>query len=286
MPRAVLIVVIVAAALAPAIAQQPTFSARAEAVRVDALVTNRGRPVGGLRAEDFELFDSGVPQQIAFVSVEELPLAVAMALDVSASISPKDLEHLRDGGHAVLENLRPQEQAALLTFADEVILREPLASMTDRLRNALDALKPSDEAFAGTALIDACYAAMTVIDGDPGRALLIVFTDGVDTSSWLPAARVLDVVRRSNMVAYAVSTAPLPKGSFLRDLSDVTGGGAIQIRSSDAIRSTFVRILDEFRQRYIVSYSPSNVPASGWHPITLRVRNRTVDIKSRAGYTR
>jgi hypothetical protein len=108
----------------------------------------------------------------------------------------------------------------------------------------------------------------------------------VDTSSWLPAARVLEVVRRSNLVAYAVSTAPLPKGSFLRDLSDATGGGAIQISSSNAIRSTFVRILDEFRQRYIVSYSPANVPATGWHPITLRVRNRKVDIKSRAGYTR
>jgi VWFA-related protein len=286
MPRATLVVLIVAAALAPATAQQPTFSASREAVRVDALVTDRGRPVGGLRVEDFELLDSGVRQNIEFVSVEELPLAVAMALDVSASISPGRLEHLRDGGHAVLENLKPPDQASLLTFADAITLREPLTAATDRLRRALDGLHPSDDALTGTALIDACYAAMTVIDGDPGRALLIVFTDGVDTSSWLSAARVLEVVRRSNVVAYAVSTAPLPKGSFLRDLSDATGGGAIQISASDAIRSTFVRILDEFRQRYIVSYSPTNVPASGWHPITLRVRNRKVDVKARAGYTR
>jgi VWFA-related protein len=286
MSRTLFIMVIVVAALAPAIAQQPTFSIRSETVRVDALVTDRGRPVRGLRPDDFELLDSGIPQQIAFVNFEELPLTVTMALDVSASISREGLGHLRDGGHAVLENLKPQDQASLMTFADEVTVREPLTSMTGRLERALDALQTSDEVFAGTALIDACYAAMTVTDDGPGRGLLIVFTDGVDTSSWLPAARVLDVFRRADLVAYAVSTAPLPKGSFLRELSEVTGGGAIQISSSDAIRSTFVRILDEFRQRYIVSYSPSNVPASGWHPITLRVRNRKVDIKSRAGYTR
>jgi len=286
MLRPTLVAAIITAAFAPAIAQQPTFSVRSETVRVDALITDRGRPVRDLRPDDFELLDSGVPQQIAFVNFEELPLTVTMALDVSVSISPEKLRHLRDGGHAVLENLKPQDEASLLTFADEVTLREPLTSMTDRLRPALDGLQPSDQTFAGTALIDACYTAMTLTAGDSGRPLLLVFTDGVDTSSWLSAARVLDVVRRSNLVTYAVSTAPLPKGSFLRDLSDATGGGAIQISSSDAIRATFVRILDEFRQRYVVGYSPVNVPAAGWHPVTLRVRSRKVDIRSRAGYMR
>lgn len=286
MPRTLLVMVIVATALASAIAQQPTFSIRSETVRVDALVTDRGRPVRGLRPDDFELLDSGVPQQIAFVNFEELPLTVTLALDVSASISSEGLGHLRDGGHAVLENLKPRDEASLMTFADAVTLREPLTSMTDRLGRALDALQTSDEVFAGTALIDACYAAMTMNDGDRSRALLIVFTDGVDTSSWLPGARVLEIVRRSEIVAYAVSTAPLPKGSFLRELSDATGGGAIQISSSDVLRSAFVRILDEFRQRYVVGYSPTSVPTPGWHPITLRVRNRKVDIRARAGYMR
>jgi VWFA-related protein len=286
MPRPVTIVIIALATLTPALAQQPTFSVRSETVRVDALVTDRGRPVRDLRAEDFELFDSGVRQQVAFVRFEELPLTVTIALDVSASISAEGLGYLRDGGHAVLENLKAPDQASLVTFADAVTLREPLTSTTDRVRQSLDALQPSQETFAGTALVDACYAAMTLTAGDPGRALLIVFTDGVDTASWLAAARVRDIGRRSDLVAYAVSTAPLPKGSFLRDLSDATGGGAIQIRSPDAIRAAFVRILDEFRQRYIVGYSPSNVPAAGWHPITLRVRSRKVDVRSRAGYMR
>jgi hypothetical protein len=249
MKRQWLMAAVLCACVLPLSAQQPTFSTRRETVRVDVLVTDRGRPVRGLRAQDFELLDSGVPQQVEFVRDEQLPLAVVLALDGSVSISPEALEHLRDGGRAVLGNL---------TSADS----------------------------GGTALIDACYTAMTVLDRDPGRGLLIVFTDGVDATSFLPAANVLQAARRSNIVVYAVSTAPLPKRSFLRDLSEVTGGGAIEIQSTANVSAAFVRILDEFRQRYVIAFSPADVPGPGWHPLTVRVKARRVDVNARAGYAR
>ena len=94
----------------------------------------------------------------------------------------------------------------------------------------------------------------------------MAFTDGVDTSSWLSVGRVLQIARRSNAVTYGVSTTPLPRGSFLRELSEVTGGASIEIRSTQQLRAAFVRILEEFRQRYLVSYSPTNVSAEGWRP--------------------
>lgn len=278
--------VLSALAVASIAAQQPTFSTRRETVRVDALVTDRGRAVRDLRAEDFEILDSGVPQQVEFASFEELPLTIALALDLSTSIDAERLEHLRDGGRAVLENLKPADQVSLLTFADAVLLREPLTAASDRIRSALAALQPSRRPPGGTALVDACFLATRVLDEDPGRALLIVFTDGVDTSSWLTGPRVLDVFKRSNVVVYAVSTAALPKGSFLRDVAEATGGDAIEIRSSAALRPAFVRILDEFRLRYLVSFSPSNVPSAGWHPLAVRVKNQKVDVKARAGYIR
>ena len=186
----------------------------------------------------------------------------------------------------MLENLRPADQVSLLTFADAVLLRERLTPVAARIRTALDGLPPSRRSPGGTALVDACFLATRVLDEDPGRSLLIVFTDGVDTSSWLRASRVLDVVKRSNLVVYAVSTAALPKGSFLGDLAETTGGDAIQIRSSAALRPAFVRILDEFRLRYLVSFSPANVRSTGWHPLTVRVKDRKVDVKARAGYMR
>src|SRR3982750_3594700 len=78
-------------ALLLAHAQEPTFSTRREIVRVDALVTDRSRPVRDLRAADFEILDSGVPQQVEFVRFDQLPLALVLALDGSVSISPEAL---------------------------------------------------------------------------------------------------------------------------------------------------------------------------------------------------
>ena len=267
-------------------AQQPTFSTRRETVRVDVLVTDNGRPVGNLTAADFEILDSGVPQQVDFVSFEQLPVTVVIALDGSASISAAALQHLRESGRAVLANLKKDDQVALLTFTEAVAVRERLTPDADRVRSALDRIEPSQRLTGGTALVDACYTAMMLLDSDAGRGLVIAFTDGVDTASWLRADRVLEAARRSNVVVYAVSTSPLPKQLFLRQLSDATGGGAIEITSTDTVRAAFVRILDEFRQRYLVSFSPTNVPARGWHPLTVRIKNRKVDIRARAGYAR
>ena len=269
----------------PVLAQQPTFSTRRETVRVDVLVLDRGRPVRDLAPAAFEVFDSGVRQQVDLVTLSEVPLSVVFALDTSISISLPQLNDLRNGTRAVLDNLEPDDQSALITFADAVTVRRPLASNTIALRAALDTMTPPPVG-SGTALIDACYAAMSLLADDVGRGLLVAFTDGLDTSSWLQGERVLQAARRANLVVYSVSTAPLPKGSFLRELTDVTGGDAIEIASTDALRSTFLRILDEFRQRYLVSYSPTGVPSSGWHPIAVRVPARKVDVKARAGYTR
>lgn len=270
----------------PLDAQEPTFSSRREIVRVDVLVTNDGQPVRDLRPADFEVLDSGVPQQVDFFSFEQLPLSVVLALDSSASISAARLANLREGGDALLGALKSDDQAALLTFADAVMLRERLTANVKGVQSALARMDTAANPFGGTALIDACYTAMTMVDGEAGRGLLIAFTDGVDTSSWLPPDKVLQAARRSNLVVYAVSTSALPKGSFLRDLSDATGGEAIQIESTERVRAAFVRIIDEFRQRYLIGFSPENVPGGGWHPLTVRVKNRKLDVKARAGYAR
>jgi len=278
--------VVLCLAAFPIAAQQPTFSSRQEAVRVDVLVSDRRGPVSGLTAADFEILDSGVPQQVDLVSFERVPLTIALVLDSSSSINAERLDNLRDGGRAVLENLRRDDQAALITFDDAVMLTERLTSEAHRLEAAVARMEASRHPFTGTALIDACYAAMAVLDAEPGRALLVAFTDGVDTSSWLTGDKVLQFARRSNAVVYGVSTSKFGRGSFLRELGDVTGGGAMEIESTTQLRATFVRILEEFRQRYVVSFSPSNVPAAGWHPLTVRVKNRELTVRARAGYTR
>jgi hypothetical protein len=71
---------------------------------------------------------------------------------------------------------------------------------------------------------------------------------------------------------------------FLRELSLVTGGSLLEVDSSRDLGAAFLRVLDEFRQRYLISYSPQGVPAAGWHPLTVTVKGRRATVKARAGY--
>jgi Ca-activated chloride channel family protein len=271
----------VVAVLAPAAQQRPAFTARKDIVRVDALVTDAGQIVRGLSAEDFEVFDNGVRQQVDLMSSDDAPLDAILALDLSGSVAGESLRHLRMAGGAVLDALRPGEQAALITFSQSISLGVGLTKDRERVRGALESARGSGD----TALIDAGYAALVLGETDTGRALVIVFSDGLDTSSWLTAASVLDTAKRTSAVVYAVSVGGLPKASFLRDLSALTGGTLFEADSTKDLDALFIRVLDEFRQRYLVSYSPSGVSKDGWHRLDVRIKNRAgLIVKARPGY--
>ncbi len=135
-----------------------------------------------------------------------------------------------------------------------------------------------------TALVDGTYAGIMVGESDAGRALLIVFSDGVDTSSWLRADAVLDTARRADVVVYGVSVVSRLKPEFLREITSLTGGRLFEIEKTTNLASTFLGILEEFRHRYLVSYTPRGVSKDGWHKLEVRVKNRRTTIKARPGY--
>lgn len=259
--------------------QQPTFTTRIEAVRVDVLVTRDGRPIRDLTAADFEVLDNGVRQHVDLVSFEQNPLNVVLVLDTSDSLAGEPMRRLRRAGAAVLDGLRPGDQAALLTFSHVVGPGLGLTADFKRVRRALEEARPGGH----TALIDATYAGMMIGESDVGRSLLIAFSDGVDTSSWLAADAVLETARRSDVVMYGVS-ADAGGQTFLKDLARATGGSLLAARQTDDLRFVFVSVLEEFRQRYLVSYSPQGVPKDGWHRIDVRVRVRGATVKARPGY--
>jgi VWFA-related protein len=258
--------------------QSSTFSSKIEAVRVDVLVTDKGQPVRGLGPGDFEILDNGVPQQVDLVSFEQIPLNVILALDMSESVAGERLEHLRSAGQALLNALKKDDQSALVTFRGEVTLDAELGGDPLKVRKALDHAEPEGE----TALVDGAYAAMVVGESDVGRALLIVFSDGLDTASWLQPDSVLETARRSDVVAYAVSVGRV-KAEFLRDLTSFTGGRLFEVEKTVNLRAIFLSVLEEFRQRYLVSYTPRGVAKDGWHRLTVKVK-RGGTVKARPGY--
>jgi len=271
---------LVLAGSASVTAQSQIFSSKVEAVRVDVLVTDKGQPVRGLQAADFEVLDNGLPQQVDLVSFEQIPLNLVLVFDMSSSVVGERLEHLSDGARTVLSGLTREDQAALVTFSEAVVRGSDLTTNFDEVRAALKQAGGRGD----TALIDAVYTGMMVGESDVGRALLIVFSDGLDTASLLSPDVILDTAKRSDVVVYAVVAGGSPKVSFLRDLSELTGGTFYDAGPTRNLGPTFVKILNEFRQRYLVSYSPRGVSGEGWHRLEVRVKGRSADVKARPGY--
>jgi VWFA-related protein len=259
---------------------KPTFVSKIEAVRVDVLVTDHGQPVPGLGAADFEVLDNGVRQHVTLAGVERMPINVTLALDASNSVAGDRLSQLRAASRALLGGLESQDQAALVTFNHRVSLASSLTPDLDLVRGALQRLRTS----GGTALLDAIFAGIVVGESDVGRGLLVVFTDGADTSSLLTHDAVLDVARRTDIVAYAAVVGLWGRRSTLSDIVAQTGGSVFEIESVGDLPPVFLKILQEFRQRYVLSYVPTGVGQGGWHRIDVRVTRRPVSIKARLGY--
>ena len=259
--------------------QQPMFSSRVDAVRVDVLVTDAHGPVRGLGAGDFEVRDNGVLQQVDLVSFDQIPLNVVLTLDMSASVAGNRLDRLRSAGEAILRDLKPGDQGALVTFSHVVRLAAGMSTDIASVRTALTRANGD----GGTSLTDGVYTGIVAGQADAGRELLIVFSDGLDTSSWLPADRVLDVAKRSDVVAYVVAVRSGAKPEFLRELTSFTGGRLFEVEKTGDLDAIFVGILEEFRQRYLVSYTPRGVTREGWHKLDVRVK-RGGTVKARPGY--
>ena len=296
-----LLVAMLATAAPPHLAQQ-RFRTTTEGVRIDVLVTDGNRPIAGLQRQDFILFDQGVRQDIETIAIEDIPVSMMLALDTSESVAGQKLRALVDGVQAAASALGPRDRSALLTFTEEIKLRTPWSAGGSAIIKTL----PGLSAGGATALVDAGFAALTLRDDLPDRRhLVIIFTDGVDTSSWLSWRGLLDRARRTDVVVYGVAqrswqtaqprSMPLiafvardgePPGDVLETLADVTGGRVLAARDPDDLRGAFTRIVQEFRSRYVLTYTPKNVETTGWHPIEVKLKDRKGTIKARRGYTR
>jgi len=256
------------------------FSSKTVGVRVDALVTVNGQPVAGLKAADFELRDNGVLQTIDSIDVGDMPVNVVLAFDVSASTAGKRLIDLQSATRLLLDDLRPVDRAALITFNHAVAPRVALTSNVSQVKSVVDGLAPS----GGTSLLEGVYVAVVTTLAEPGRSFVIVCTDGRDTTSWLQPDEVIESAKRSNAVIYVVASADARRWAPLKSLTDVTGGRMIEIESSAQIGAEFRRILQDFRSRYVLTFTPAGVETGGFHRLDVRVRRGGMNVTARPGY--
>lgn len=266
--------------VAAAAAQQPTFRAGVEAVRVDVLVTEGGRPIAGLRPEDFELLDNGVRQEVDLVAPSDMPLNVVFVFDLSESVAGEPLSNLVSASRAALEGLRPEDRVALVGFSESVRLEAGLTTDHQRVAAALGQLRPHGD----TSWVDAAFAGLMVAEAEPGRSLVLVFSDGVDTSSWLAPDAATGIARRTGVVVYGVSAGAGQNPDDLAGLADATGGRLVAVDTTQVLRATFLQILEEFRHRYVLAFTPRGVSRTGWHALNVRLKSKRGAVKARPGY--
>ena len=284
LPCTVVLAILATVGVVAVVAQQPaapTFGRRVDAVRVDVLVTENGMPVTGLMANDFEVTDNGVAQQVELLAFYQLPLNVIMAFDVSESVTGERLLQLQIGARAVLGALARGDRAGLLTFSDRVRLRRALTTDLDAVRSAVGALTAS----GSTLLVDGAYSALMLSGSDSGRDLVLVFSDGLDTDSILAPERVLETARRTDAVIYGITAGSSGRVGFVKDLADQTGGLSLELPSAVDLQKVFAGVVQEFRKRYVLSFTPRGVTATGWHRLQVRVKGRRATIAARQGYT-
>ena len=283
----------------------PTFAVEVQNIYVDAFVSRHGTPLAGLRAADFELRDNGVVQRLELAASDEQPLLAVLAFDVSNSLDGDKVASLRAASQALLDSLRPQDQATLFAFTDDVRwMVKPNADKAS-LSRALARLQPG----GGTAIMDALYAALT-LPSARDRSLVVLFTDGADNASWLDWRQVQKVAERSNAVIHVVSIrppqlmAPGETADFgirsvsvesstnvefegpwaLRQIAETTGGRYWEAESLDRLKTAFAAIAEAMGKRYVLRYAPENVPRPGWHKIELKLRGAKGDVHTRSGY--
>jgi VWFA-related protein len=297
----------------PAAAQGPVqaFRAGAEAVVVDVAVEQRGRPVRGLLAPDFDVLDNGVAQAITDLSYERLPIDVTIAFDLSASVTGYILDQLRRAMRQLRSDLRPDDRLRVLTFNNHIRRIVDVTDSAAVIDQAFQRLRPA----GSSAILDTLAVALARPVSTDRRHLVVLFSDGHDTSSVNDTATLLEAIRRTRPTVFAVlpsdlirstgageTATPVPFGmpggmfgpptahSVARQTYSVlaaeSGGRAFTIGPDQNLSQTFSEALSQFRATYVLHFTPTGVASDGLHELTVRVKRDNVEVRARRSYVR
>lgn len=282
-------------ALAPmaAAAQGTTFKVDVKLVNVFVNVTDHnGAFVGGLKRDDFAIFEDGRPQQIAlFERQADMPLDLTLAIDTSGSVRKDMSEEAQAARRFVHAILRPQDQMSVLQFATDVRELTGFTNKEGQIDRALGELR-GDWA---TALYDAIYLGSDGLGKKQGRKVLVVVSDGDDTAKDTTYAQALEQALRNEVMIYSIIDVPI-EASAGRDiggehamitLAEQTGGKYFYV-DAGGLDKAFAQVSDDLRTQYLIGYYPHNqVPGNIFHRLTVTIPRAAPDafnIRHKTGY--
>jgi Ca-activated chloride channel family protein len=272
--------------------QQPQTTIRAEVALVNVVFTavdKKGHPVHGLKADDFLIFENRQPQKIEYFSSlgkgSEVPLTIALLIDTSGSIKNKLDFEKETAAEFFKEILRPNKDLAMIIqFDADVNLVQDFTQRQEDLLRALESLKAGNS----TSLYDAIYlAAEEKLKEEVGRKVMVVITDGDDTSSKVSREEAIEAAQRDDVLIYGIGVRSedfVP--GVLKKFAEETGGAFFSPHAQLAeIQAAFRAIGEDIQGQYSLAYSSTNKKKDGtFRSIDLRCKKRGVRVRTRRGY--
>ncbi|MGH9367779.1 MAG: VWA domain-containing protein, partial [Thermoanaerobaculia bacterium] len=258
-----------------------------DAVELYTAVTDKsGRPVSGLQASNFKVFEDGVIQKVeSFEYVKNLPLTLGVLVDTSASM----LEALPEAQQAAITfldySIGAKDRAFTISFDNEPYVLSKLTNRKDKLYRSLAGLR----AEGSTALYDAIVYGLYQFTGVKGKKALVILSDGKDTSSKFDYDTLLEYVRKSGIAIYAIGlkipSAELDVKYKLNKLAQVTGGQTFMIDSVKNLESVYRQINDELRSQYLLTYYSTNPEGKDkWRKVEVKVEPTNLVARTLSGY--
>jgi len=258
-----------------------TIKVDVKLVNVFLTVTDqRGSPAASLERADFEVLEDGIPQTVAiFERDSQLPLSIVLAVDASLS-TRKDLKfEIESARRFVHSILRPVDGLALYRFAENVDELVRFSNSFSNIDRGLDRLRVG----SGTALYDAIYLAAGALLDRQGRKVMVLISDGGDTTSKADYAAALRAAEEAEAMVYSIIIVPIEASAgrntggehALIQLSRETGGRYYYAGSSLGLEQAFRQIDRELRTQYLLAYYPSRrLSDSEFRRITVRVKEQ------------
>jgi len=261
---------------------RPTFQSAARTVMLHATVRSAdGRLVPDLPREAFAVLDNGRPVDLTAFSNDPQPLTVALLIDMSGSMEQHFLR-VRAATREFIKALQPGDRVRIGTFGDEVALSPHLTGDKTRLMRILE-----EETWpgGGTPMWRAMHAAMVSLDKEAGRRVLLVLTDGSDTTSAGEHTAVEIEMRaiNENFMIYGIGIEGTGLDATVRSMADETGGGYFDLKAGDDLASTFARVVEELRHQYVLGFAPATLDGKR-HKLEVKLSSPGLKARARRTY--
>ena len=287
-------------AVATAVAQQPdqpAFRTGVDLVSLNVTVTDGdNRYVTDIDQASFQLYEDGALQDITFFTRTQLPIALALLMDTSASMAEK-MSTAQQAAIGFAERLRDEDQASVIDFDSRVDILQGFTNSIAELKAAIR----RTSAGGSTSLYNAIYISLkelgkvgaTTVD-EIRRQAIVMLSDGEDTSSLVDFDEVLELAKRSDTVIYSIGLRSrdirtrrgFREADFvLRQLAQETGGRAFFPEQAEDLPAIYQRISDELSSQYTLGYISKNPLQDGrWRRIVVRVDRPNVAARTKQGY--